>query len=150
MQHKATTVSLLAALVGLCPGIGHGQTATPELGLEVFIEVCLRTAPSFRAAPSAAAKFGIKQFTDFHGGKLGLGRDETLIVQYVEDKECVVDVPSLPFENAEMRFIDAVTKETGLRRPQQLPFVAGVERTLFVLMQRTTSAHRFSMTKRDA
>jgi len=149
MRHHTNTFFVAIALMALSPASSHGQTATTELGLEVFVEVCLKTAPSFKAVPTAAAKFGIKQSNDLFGRKMGFGMDETLIVQYIEGNECVVNVPPLPFANAENRFIDAVTTETGLKRPQRIPFVVGVETTQYILEWEATSAHSLTMRKRN-
>jgi hypothetical protein len=128
----------------------YAQAPNPQLTAVAFVEICMKTAPTFAGAPDVAKRYGIGKFTETANGKLGVSGDETLIVQVQEGKECVVDMPPIPTNAFPLLFTSEVGKFIRQALPPSVPFRAKVGDTEFIFNYESRGFHRLLMLKPDA
>ena len=88
-------------------------TATPSVSIpvtskaiEAFVDICLKTAPSFAGSTEAAKRFGINDLQDMGFTRIGFTADKNLAVQ-LSEKECVVTTPKQPDDSLPRQLLSA-------------------------------------------
>lgn len=88
--------------------------AKTDVGVEVFKEVCLATAPQFTDAERVAAKYGAKDWMELGADKIANTSDGSVSFQIKPGEECAITTPNRQDRHAVWQFADAVTGATGI------------------------------------
>lgn len=72
--------------------IASGSVALADTGYaaKAFAEICLGTAPSFKAVPAKAAKYGGSKFMSLGELNISSNAKKDITIQYKAGKECVI------------------------------------------------------------
>ena len=148
---SCTRYALLALLISVAGIPARAQAPSPQLAAKAFVEICMKTAPTFVDAPEAAKRYDIAKFTiSAVGNKLGVSKDDSLIVQIREGKECIVDMPPIPTDAFPLLFTSEVSKFIRQALPPVVPFRVKVGEVEFLFNYESRGFHRLLMMKTDA
>lgn len=113
-------------------------------GVVAFRDICLTTAPSFTAAKSAAAVYGVNDFVDLATLAIGSSGNGALSVQIKPGIECAVTTPSRGAANPVLGFVSVVP---GITVPT-FPATATVGGTSFIFQHDRSGGEAYVMLKR--
>ncbi|QNH76900.1 hypothetical protein GGD92_00995 [Pseudomonas protegens] len=139
LPRTASLASLLAALALLsaCSSMTREIRQEPTItsaGILAFRDVCLKSAPSFAGAETAARAHGILQLTDAGFAKMGMNEDQTLGVQVQAGKECAITTPSQNDSSLTQQFLSMAGKFSSTALAQSVPTKITLDGQTFILM----------------
>lgn len=115
-------------------------------GLKAFKAICLDTAPSFASAVSVAKRYGVQDFMELGGGKMGMTADKSLSAQITPNHECAVTTPNYSGNRVALRqeFLNLVSSATGMKvAGSKVPFTAEINGTRLIFMHDTRGGEAF-------
>ena len=134
---RITTLILLVTLLIGCKSLsGTTQSNTtvaiplPE-ALQLFRDVCLDTAPSFKKAQAVAEKQGIGNFQDIGWVVMVLTEDKRLSIQIQKHKECAVTTSSSPDGKVSSAFMKMLSDYLGYKVLPQNPITIELNGGIF-------------------
>ncbi|VXC99064.1 conserved exported hypothetical protein [Pseudomonas sp. 8Z] len=139
-----TSITLLAA----CAGLGT-QPPVPvtSKAVQAFRDICLKTAPSFAEARSAARQHGIKDLTDMGFATVGFNADKSLGLQVKASHECVITTDSQQDESLTRQLLSAAAESAGTEVPRHAPAKLIIAGQPFTVMHDREGGEAFMMLK---
>ena len=152
LPRTAPLAALLAALVLLsaCSSVTRKIDPEPTItsaGILAFRDICLKSAPSFAGAESAARAHGIVELTDAGFAKMGMNQDQTLGVQVQINKECAITTPSQNDSSLTLQFLSSVGKFSSTPVAQNVPARITLDGQSFILMHDRRGGEAYVMLK---
>lgn len=83
------------------------SNGTPSSAIQAFRDICLKTAPDFSNAVSAAKAHGIADVTDLGFMVMGLTADRNMSIQIKAGEECALTTPSQQDDSLTRQLLDA-------------------------------------------
>ena len=112
------------------------STATPSVStpvtskaIEAFVDICLKTAPSFAGSAEAAKRFGINDLQDMGFTRIA---DKNLSVQ-LSEKECVVTTPKQPDDSLTRQLLSAAQTYSQTSLADRVPSKVRIQDNNFIL-----------------
>lgn len=142
----------VAALAAGCassnrPAVTDAPSQTTAEAIKAFDEICLKTAPTFTRAASAAGAFGISDLSSLGTAKMGFNGDQSLGVQIKEGVECVITTPSKTDRGLTRSFQQSVARAAGVPPASSVPFRADVAGQTFVFQHDRSGGEAYVMLK---
>ncbi|MGZ0782940.1 hypothetical protein DNK59_10830 [Pseudomonas sp. TKO26] len=139
LPRTTSLASLLAALALLsaCSSVTREIRQEPTItsaGILAFRDICLKSAPSFAGAETAARSHGILELTDAGFAKMGMNEDQTLGVQVQAGKECAITTPSQNDSSLTQQFLSMAGKFSSTPLAQSVPTKITLDGQTFILM----------------
>ncbi|MEN5093807.1 hypothetical protein ABE458_24225 [Pseudomonas protegens] len=152
LPRTAPLAALLAALMLLsaCSSVTRKIDPEPTItsaGILAFRDICLKSAPSFAGAESAARAHGIVELTDAGFAKMGMNQDQTLGVQVQINKECAITTPSQNDSSLTLQFLSSVAKFSSTPVAQNVPARITLDGQSFILMHDRRGGEAYVMLK---
>ncbi|MFJ7142006.1 MAG: hypothetical protein ACN6P5_11665 [Pseudomonas protegens] len=152
LPRTAPLAALLAALVLLsaCSSVTRKIDPEPTItsaGILAFRDICLKSAPSFAGAETAARAHGIVELTDAGFAKMGMNQDQTLGVQVQINKECAITTPSQNDSSLTLQFLSSVAKFSSTPVAQSVPARITLDGQSFILMHDRRGGEAYVMLK---
>ncbi len=136
---------IAVALLSACAPDTPVAPSEMPVALKAFNDVCLKTAPTFANAATAAAAYGITDITDAGFSKLGFNQDHSLGVQIKESKECVITTPEQKNPALTKLFLQQISRASGASLPKSVPVKATINGELFFFLHDRKGGETFVM-----
>jgi hypothetical protein len=112
-----TSIAFPTQIQGQSPTQAEELATIPNLAantsvIKAFEEICLKTAPSFSNAMVVSADYGILDFIQFGEVTIGATQDNSISLELVANKECVVSTKKLKDDNLVAQFQQKVAQFT--------------------------------------
>ncbi|NBF04622.1 hypothetical protein GV819_20275 [Pseudomonas sp. Fl5BN2] len=138
-MNTLTRTALLAslALLSACSSVPREINREPTItspGILAFRDICLKSAPSFAGAETAARAHGIAELSDAGFAKMGMNQDQTLGVQVQLNKECAVTTPNQNDSSLTQQFLSTAGKFSSTPVAQSVPARITLDGQAFILM----------------
>lgn len=117
--------------------------------IKAFVDICLKTAPSFIDAAKAAKSFGIDEISDLGFMAMGSTKDQSIAIQIQKNKECVVTTGSQIDKTLTQQFIQAVGEITNSEAAARTPFKAKIQNEMFIFQHDRKGGEAFVMLKQN-
>ncbi|MCE4057191.1 hypothetical protein [Pseudomonas sp. Au-Pse12] len=139
LPRTAPLATLLAALALLsaCSSVTRDIKQEPTItsaGILAFRDICLKSAPTFAGAETAARNHGISELSDAGFAKMGMNQDQTLGVQVQANKECAITTPSQNDSSLTQQFLSMAGKFSSTPLAQSVPTKITLDGQTFILM----------------
>ena len=125
------------------------QITEPSQAIKAFVDICLKTAPSFSEAAAAAKSYGIEEITDLGFATMGATKDQSMAVQISKNKECAITTESKSSGALTQQFIQAVSENTSTDAATKVPFRAKVKDDTFIFQHDRKGGEAFVMLKQN-
>ena len=145
----ATLVCALA-LLSACSSVTREINPEPTItsaGILAFRDICLKSAPTFAGAETAARAHGITQITDAGFAKMGMNQDQTLGVQIQANKECAITTPSQNDSSLTLQFLSSAGKFSSTPLGTQVPVKITLDHQPFILLNDRRGGEAYVMLK---
>lgn len=144
---KSLSLILAVAVLAGCASGNRSTTVDPSpssmpAAIRAFEEICLKTAPTFSRAASAAGAFGVTDFTSLGPGKMGFNRDQSLSVQIKEGIECAITTPTQSDRTLTRTFLQSVARAVNASPAAKVPFRANIAGQTFIFQHDRSGAAR--------
>ncbi|OLF53354.1 hypothetical protein [Pseudomonas chlororaphis] len=146
----ASPLGLALLLLAGCsspPEIIDEQPAAIAEGVLAFRDICLKSAPSFAGADSAAKAYGIARLEDAGYARMGLRSDHSLGVQVQKNKQCAVTTPSQADKTLTRQFLKIAEQFSSTAVGQSLPVRIILDQQTFLLMHDRRGGEAYVMLK---
>ncbi|WDG52700.1 hypothetical protein [Pseudomonas chlororaphis] len=143
-------LSLVLALLAGCaspPEVIDKETAAIAEGVLAFRDICLKSAPSFAGADSAAKAYGIARLDNAGYARMGLRPDHSLGVQVQKGKQCAVTTPSQRDKTLTEQFLKLAEQFSSTPVAQHLPAKITLDNQTFLLMHDRRGGEAYVMLK---
>ncbi|SDZ60027.1 hypothetical protein [Pseudomonas sp. NFIX28] len=150
MNRMILSPLLVLALLAGCsspPEIIDKEAATVAEGVLAFRDICLKSAPSFAGADSAAKAYGIARLDDAGYARMGLRPDHSLGVQVQRAKQCAVTTPSQRDKTLTAQFLKIAGQFSSTPVAQDLPVKITLDQQVFLLMHDRRGGEAYVMLK---
>lgn len=150
MNRMILSPLLVLALLAGCsspPEIIDKEAATVAEGVLAFRDICLKSAPSFAGADSAAKAYGIARLDDAGYARMGLRPDHSLGVQVQQGKQCAVTTPSQRDKTLTAQFLKIAGQFSSTPVAQDLPVKITLDQQVFLLMHDRRGGEAYVMLK---
>ncbi|AZC27291.1 MULTISPECIES: hypothetical protein [Pseudomonas] len=152
LPRTALFATLFAALaqLGACSSITRQLDPEPTVtsaGILAFRDICLKSAPSFAGAQTAAREHGIGGLSDAGFAMMGMNQDQTLGVQVRANKECAVTTPTQNDNSLTQQFLGVAGKFSSTPVEQSLPARLTIGGQVFLLMHDRRGGEAYVMLK---
>ncbi|MGC5702722.1 hypothetical protein J4P02_21190 [Pseudomonas sp. NFXW11] len=144
------TLVVALALLGACASLTREINPEPTItsaGILAFRDICLKSAPSFAGADTAARAHGIGELSDAGFARMGMNQDQTLGVQVQANKECAVTTPSQNDPSLTQQFLSILGKFSSTPVNQSLPAQITLDGQHFILMHDRRGGEAYVMLK---
>ncbi len=121
--------------------------ATKALAIKAFVDICVRTAPSFADAAIAAKSYGIDEIRDLGFMAMGATSDQKVAVQIKKNMECAITTESQTDATLTRQFIQSVAEVTKSEPRAKVPFRASVQSETFIFQHDREGGEAFVMLK---
>jgi len=145
----AATLTALA-LLGACSSVTREINPEPTItsaGILAFRDICLKSAPSFAGAETAARNHGISDLTDAGFAKMGMNEDQSLGVQIQANKECAITTPTQNDSSLTQQFLSVAGKFSSTPVAQSIPSKITLNGQTFILMHDRRGGEAYVMLK---
>ncbi|KTC43554.1 MAG: hypothetical protein ACN6QY_07280 [Pseudomonas sp.] len=150
LSRTALFITLIAGLLGACTSVTREIESEPTVtsaGILAFRDICLKSAPSFNGAETAAREHGIGVLTDAGFARMGMNQDQTLGVQVQANKECAVTTPSQNDSSLTRQFLGVAGKFSSTALGQTLPARLTIDGQAYLLMHDRRGGEAYVMLK---
>ncbi len=150
---KRTFLIAAVALVAACSNQGPvippvTSNDTPSAAIQTFREICLKTAPDFSRAATAAKAVGV-EVGDMGFMVAGFKADKSLGVQIQAGKECVVTTPSQRDESLTRQLLDAARDLSSTPVAQTSPAKITLDGQVFILAHDRAGGEAYVLLKAE-
>jgi len=129
---RILTLSSLFVLASCTTATPTASTPVTSKAIEAFIDICLKTAPSFAGSAEAAKRFGLNDLVDMGFTRIGFTADKNLSVQ-LSEKECVVTTPNQPDESLTRQLLRAAQTYSQTPVAESVPSKVRIQDNNFIL-----------------
>lgn len=129
---RTTALSSLLVLASCATGTPTVSTPVTSKAIEAFVDICLKTAPSFAGSAEAAKRFGINDFLDMGFTRTGFTADKNLSVQ-LSEKECVVTTPNQSDDSLTRQLLSAAQAYSQTPVADRVPSKVRIQDNNFIL-----------------
>ncbi|MGE7955953.1 hypothetical protein ACQKQA_05010 [Pseudomonas sp. NPDC089530] len=143
-------LSLALALLAGCaspPEVIDEAPAAIAEGVLAFRDICLKSAPSFAGADTAAKGYGITRLNDAGWARMGLRPDHTLGVQVQKGKQCAVTTPAQSDPTLTRQFIKVAEQFSSTPVAHNLPLKITLDKQTYLLMHDRRGGEAYVMLK---
>ncbi|KAF0865986.1 hypothetical protein [Pseudomonas sp. LD120] len=152
LPRTAPLALLLAALtlVSACSSVTRKINPEPTItsaGILAFRDICLKSAPSFAGAETAARAHGIAELTDAGFAKMGMNQDQTLGLQVKANQECAITTPNQNDSSLTQQFLNTAAKFSSTPVAQNVPARITLDGQTFILMHDRRGGEAYVMLK---
>ncbi len=150
LPRTALFITLVAGLLGACTSVTREIQSEPTVtsaGILAFRDICLKSAPSFNGAETAAREHGIGALTDAGFARMGMNQDQTLGVQVQANKECAVTTPSQNDSSLTRQFLGVAGKFSSTALGHTLPARLTIDGQAYLLMHDRRGGEAYVMLK---
>ncbi|MDQ0015373.1 hypothetical protein J2W23_003773 [Variovorax boronicumulans] len=121
--------------------------SSPPQAISAFEEICLKTAPTFARAASAAGAFGVTEFMSLGPAKMGFNRNQSLGVQIAEGLECTITTPTQSDKSLTTNFLQSVARTANASPAANVPFRADIAGQTFIFQHDRSGGEAYVMLK---
>lgn len=132
-----TTLLVALTLLSACSSVTREIKQEPTItsaGILAFRDICLKSAPTFAGAETAARNHGISELSDAGFAKMGMNQDQTLGVQVQANKECAITTPTQNDSSLTQQFLSMAGKFSSTPLAQSVPTKITLDGQTFILM----------------
>jgi hypothetical protein len=129
---RALALSSLFVLASCTTATPTVSTPVTSKAIEAFVDICLKTAPSFAGSAEAAKRFGINDLQDMGFMRLGFTADKNLGVQ-LSEKECVVTTPNQSDDSLTRQLLSAAQTYSQTPVADRVPSKVRIQDNNFIL-----------------
>lgn len=150
LPRTALLITLAASLLGACTSVTREIESEPTVtsaGILAFRDICLKSAPSFNGAATAAREHGIGELNDAGFARMGMNQDQSLGVQVRANQECAVTTPNQNDSSLTRQFLSVAGKFSSTPVAQTLPAKLTIDGKVFLLMHDRRGGEAYVMLK---
>lgn len=129
---RTLALSSLLVLASCTTATPTVSTPVTSKAIEAFVDICLKTAPSFAGSAEAAKRFGINDLQDMGFTRIGFTADKNLAVQ-LSEKECVVTTPMQPEDSQTRQLLSAAQTYSQTPIADRVPSKVRIQDNNFIL-----------------
>ncbi|MDH2078121.1 hypothetical protein LOY49_10895 [Pseudomonas atacamensis] len=129
---RTLALSSLFVLASCTTATPSAPTPVTSKAIEAFIDICLKTAPSFAGSAEAAKRNGITELVDMGFTRIGFTADKNLSVQ-LSEKECVVATASQSDDSLTRQLLSAAQIYSQTPVADRVPSKVRIQDNNFIL-----------------